>query len=484
MTSITHRFRKAVAAFAVGTLSLAGVAGATLVANAAEGNIDTTKQGSITVHKYLNPTTGTGSLAAAEGVAGTALANVKFTVTPVTGVDLTQQSGWDALANLNAATAPVDTAAAKEIITKADGSATASGLTVGVYKVEETDTSGATDKDGKAVTVTTKAPTFLVSVPTNDNGTWVYDVNVYPKNTALTDENKPVKTVDGTTKAYFPGDTITWKITQKLPDPGKDDVGNAKSFSAYKIVDQLPAGVNTVKTENVTVEKTGDVAAASVSVAADTNTVTVEYTGEALKALKAEDTVTVTISAVVNETAETLSNQAQVTVDNETVPTTADPTDPDNPATDQTFANLTINKVNSKAQALSDATFTITPVADAAGKAIPDVTDKNVKTVITGDAGNATQKVATGFYKVTETVAPLGYEIAADYADGEIIEVTADGKTITVENLSSDESGTGLLPNLPLTGAQGAVLLTIIGAAIIVFAVGTGIVAARKNRNN
>lgn len=480
MTDITHRFRKAIAAFAVGAFSLVGVAGTALVANAAEGNIDTSQTGSITIHKYQNPTTGTGSLSDGTGVTGTPLAGVEFTVTPVTGIDLSTQAGWEALKTATVDTVALDTAAAKTITTETNGAATLPNLAVGVYKVAETNTTNAT-ANGNPVKVATKADAFLVSVPTNNNGTWIYDVNVYPKNTVITDENKPVKKVDETDKAYFPGDTITWTITQTLPNPGQDT-----QFSAYKIVDVLPDGVNTVINADVTVTKNGQADSKAMVSVNDPNTVTVEYKGDALTTLKAGDQIVVTIKAVVAEDASNLSNQAEVTVNDATVPTTSDSTDPDNPATTTTFANLTINKVNAQNQPLAGATFVITPVNDLNGTAIDGVTDVKTKEVTTaGDAGNVVQNLATGFYKVTETQAPAGYETPTGDKAVKYIQVVAEtGGSLTVENVSADDAGTGLLPNLPLTGAQGAILLTIIGIAIIAIAVGTGLVAVRKNRNN
>lgn len=474
MLGIKSRARKAVAVFAASALSLLGIGGTALVAQAAGGNIDPTATGSITVHKYQNPATGEGTIDGT-GVTGTPVQGVEFTVTPVTGINLTTNEGWDALATLTPATASVDTANADTITTDADGEATATNLNVGVYLVSETDTTNAR-VNGKPVTVATTAADFLVSIPMSQDGQWVYDVNVFPKNTVITDENKPVKTVDQATKAYFPGDTITWQITQTLPRLGADE-----TFSAYKIVDALPAGV--VAPIDVAVSKNGAADTTATVTVTDPNTVTVEYAGDALAALKAGDQIVVTIKAVVGDNASDLSNQANVTVNDATVPTTSDPGDPTNPDTPTTFANLTINKVNEKNQALAGATFVITPVADINGTSIEGVTDVNTREVVTsGDAGSAVQNLATGFYKVTETQAPAGYETPAGTAAVKYVQVSETGGALQVVNVSADDAGTGLLPNLPLTGAQGMLLLTLIGLAIIAIATGTAMVSARKNR--
>lgn len=471
MVGNQSRVRKTVAALAAGALSLLGIGGTALVAQAAEGNIDTSRLGSITVHKYQNPTEGEGSIGSAEGVTGTPLEGVTFTVTPVTGINLTTNAGWDALEGLTAASAPVDESAAVEITTAADGSASATGLEVGVYKVSETGTEGAL-ANGEPVVVANKAADFLVSIPMSQDGEWIYDVNVFPKNTVLTNENKPVKTLTDDSLTYFPGDAIVWEITQTLPEPGDNE-----AFSKYTIVDDLPDGVEEVSAADVTVTRNG-AEVTGVTTVTD-NVVTVDFTGDNLAALQANDTIVVTINAVVADGAETLSNQADVTVNDATVPTTSDENDSEDTPTVTQFVDLTINKVDSQDEPLEGATFTITPV-DESGNPVEGATVKTVTTA--GDAGQVVQRLAVGSYLVTETVAPVGFEISEDYAEGQVVEVTEGGRIVTIENLSADEAGTGLLPNLPMTGTQGMVLLTLLGLAIIAIATGTAFVSARKNR--
>ena len=78
----------------------------------------------------------------------------------------------------------------------ADGKVKFGNLPVGVYLVEETDTTGAT-VDGEPVRVTSGVGPFLVSVPqTNPEGTkWIYDVKVNAKN--LIDSETIEKSVTG-----------------------------------------------------------------------------------------------------------------------------------------------------------------------------------------------------------------------------------------------------------------------------------------------
>lgn len=81
----------------------------------------------------------------------------------------------------------------EELITGADGTASFTNLDVGFYVVIETKTP---DK------VTTPAEPFIVSVPMTkaDGSDWLYDVHVYPKNKTTYGNVKLVKTGNGTEK--------------------------------------------------------------------------------------------------------------------------------------------------------------------------------------------------------------------------------------------------------------------------------------------
>ena len=181
----------------------------TMTAFAAEGGgaaaattkstIDTTKRGSITIHKYeYNGTggvAGTGNADDRIPVGATALAGVEYTVWEIS--DLTNYYEYNSTEDLPQ---PTDFTVEKDgsswklkkkgtfagtligsRTTDATGVVKFTGLTLGIYYVNETK---APDKVYSPEAATQDAG-FLVSIPmTNpkNNDEWLYDVNVFPKN--------------------------------------------------------------------------------------------------------------------------------------------------------------------------------------------------------------------------------------------------------------------------------------------------------------
>lgn len=169
----------------------------TMTAFAAEGatgttgkmpTIDTSKKGTVTIHKYTSGTVegnkGTGTTADRLPDGAVALKGAGFTLYKV--VD---KNGMEEYYNTNPKSLPavddyvdagsikdgvaLETIAQKE--TDANGTATFSDLELGFYVVIETTVPDA---------VTTPMKPFLLSVPmtTTDGSDWLYDIHVYPKN--------------------------------------------------------------------------------------------------------------------------------------------------------------------------------------------------------------------------------------------------------------------------------------------------------------
>lgn len=152
--------------------------------------IDTTKQGSITIHKYEyngdEKIKGTGSEKDQAPNGAKALEDVGFTIYKVAdendlkkyySTDPTElPSVEDYTEDGKIKTEYAKGKVGKEITTGKDGIAKFEHLDLGFYVVVETKTP---DK------VTTAINPFLVSVPmtTTDGENWLYDVHVYPKNT-------------------------------------------------------------------------------------------------------------------------------------------------------------------------------------------------------------------------------------------------------------------------------------------------------------
>ena len=182
------KFRKMLA----GVLSAAMVLSTMTVTAFAEDTkmptIDTTKTGSITIHKYeYNGTggnTGTGEETDVAPEGATPLQGAGFTIYKVADVnDLAKyyNANPESLPSVNdyLTDGKIDTSKVKktetEVKTDTNGIAKFPTLDLGFYVVVET-----TRPDK----VTTPAEPFIVSVPmtTKDGDNWLYDVHVYPKN--------------------------------------------------------------------------------------------------------------------------------------------------------------------------------------------------------------------------------------------------------------------------------------------------------------
>ncbi|QAY70988.1 SpaH/EbpB family LPXTG-anchored major pilin [Xylanimonas protaetiae] len=154
---------------------------------------------------------------------GFPIKGVAFTIELVPGIDLTQSAGWEAAAEM-------DVDAARDAIDAADdasrlkrsgttdekgelrfvGSAPFEDLPLGVYLVTETGNSSSSS----SVTLDGNLMKFLVTLPLPDldNGGWVYDVNVYPKNTA----NFMVKEVRDS-DPYFEDRLVHYDVRIEVP---------------------------------------------------------------------------------------------------------------------------------------------------------------------------------------------------------------------------------------------------------------------------
>lgn len=162
--------------------------------------IDTTKQGSLTIHKYeynvdethTVGTVGTGASTDAVPEGASALSGVTFKITKV--AELTDYYGADAkeLPSLEAAQATAVTvqanaekegaAEAQKALVKTgttgeDGIVKFSDLALGLYLVQET---------AAPAQITGKVQDFLVSIPMTNSteDDWLYDVHVFPKNSS------------------------------------------------------------------------------------------------------------------------------------------------------------------------------------------------------------------------------------------------------------------------------------------------------------
>lgn len=223
------------------TLTVAVVALAALAspALAAPGNINPAEQGSIIVNKFVQPNGAPANLPA-NGAAITpptdwvAVEGAQFTVQQL-NFNLATSRGWSDLeanrANILAGqTTGFTSGEARIQSTGATGVATFGSLPVAAYLVTETGTTG-TPVGGVESTIIRNVDPFIVTVPTSDpaGSGWLYDVNVYPKNSF----GAIAKNVN-TPTTFGLGSTVSWPISVTVPE-----IANNEQFTEFVLSDPL-----------------------------------------------------------------------------------------------------------------------------------------------------------------------------------------------------------------------------------------------------
>ena len=243
-----------------GMLSAAMVMSTMAVTAFAAGpdTIDTSRKGSLTIHKYTEGTEegskGTGTTADEANLPEGAepLAGAGFTIYKVADVDdLTQYYSTNP-ADLPNVSDYVENGAIKsqyesgkignEVITKSDGIAKFEDLALGFYVVVETTTPDL---------VTDPMDPFIVSVPmtTADGDSWLYDVHVYPKNGTTTGEvTLEKKGEDNTSLAG-----VTFKLEKKNDDGTWSEITKAAGAAG----DNTGAALNLVTDNNGKIKVSG-----------------------------------------------------------------------------------------------------------------------------------------------------------------------------------------------------------------------------------
>ena len=527
-TTKTRRSLSLLAAFAVaaGALALPAATSATQAAPAfglaatvtrapSLVDLDTTKTGSITIHKYVkdaNNGTTEGNGLEDTSDHGTPLDGATFTVERLTNVDLTTQAGWEKLAGFNG---NVDTAkadgvdAAKTKTTAGGGLATFDSLPLGAYIVTETVT--------PAGYVGSKP--FIITVPMThptDLNKWVYDVHAYPKNSKAGIE----KTVaDADTPAI--GSAISYTI--------KSDIPAAEALDFYDVVDQYDKRVELPEAKialKIIDGKTGEVALAKDTdytlVAADgtdgkTKFWTAEFTAAGRQKLldnrKDDNTkVQMDLTGTVKDKVEAdglFKNKAVLLPNapsNGWKPNSGEVPPPDYPNSEvvSKFGKVKITKVSAKdtSAKLKGAEFEVyqctpqtTPTANFESvdatldkKLSPAgtttyATDANGEVTIDGlrnnDWANNAKVANPGYYCLVETKAPEGFELQTRPIAFQILEGNSNADNeYTLNTTVKDVPKNGGF-NLPLTGAAGIGVLIGAGALLVG---GSGAIALANKR--
>lgn len=452
-----------ISTLAVGAVLALG-AGMAASAAPAASSVDPAQKGTIVVHKLEQPATPTGipNNGKTQDVSGlTPIDGVTYSVQQIDPAtyDLTSNAGWNALKTLTPAAAST---AAKgyttSITTGADsaaGVATAAELPLGVYLLTET---------AYPAGVTAGAP-FLVTVPMTDPDaldTWMYTVNVYPKNAKI---GGGEKTVDDT-NAKKVGDAVEWTILGDIP--------TSETIDGYRIVDPLDSRLTYQSTavdldNGVALTKDVDytLTEATTGTPAAT-TVTVTFLAPGLAKLAANNTahVRVVIATVINAAGD-IPNQA-IIYPNEASFDIA-PGEPGGPVVTPTpetkFGNVTLKKVSAKDNsALRDAEFKVFLTEADATAGTNAITISGTSVWTTDDQGLVTisglrqsgwsegASVNPGedgfqYYWVAEIKAPTGYELLA-----QPVRVTVGDVDTTVDfTIENSPSNGGF--QLPFTGS-------------------------------
>lgn len=400
---------------------------------------------SITIHKSEGPEGSTRNDGKMKTIPGTQkpIEGVKFKITRVvkndgSALDLSTAAGWKdiegliqenktALEDLTAKNLKVsDTQTdVKEAVTSKTGEATFDlGENLGLYYVEEDLANSTPKKDGKAVHITKQVKPFLVTVPLPDaqTHTWIYALDIYPKND-VSDSKVTKKAQADPSAPYIDGvkTTMGWDVSIPLTaiknggstytnvsftDPIDTEFLNYKEVKNLKLVDkdgnnpvELTAADYEIEAYSTTGENPTKVADLTKADALKTvKWIRVKLTQAGLTKASAKVGGKLTATIVTSVIAPgAIKNLLNTDVDgvttgegnkNPCVPTkekpcTEDPNHPHEGGDTTNFAKLTINKIGlstndttNDGKALKGAVFTVYPAAK--GKKVADLEGKTV----------------------------------------------------------------------------------------------------------
>ncbi len=469
-------YKKTVATGAAVSLIAAFFVGGGVANAATPADINPNKTGSIIVHKHAETANaGTVSNGQVAQPAGAPISGVTFTAQKINNVNLATSAGWTALNTLTpTAAANQVTGAVYTKVTGVNGEATFGNLPVGAYLVKET---------AKPANILGEVAPFIVTIPhpTANNGQWIYDVNVYPKNSVTTE---PTKTVNNT--AVKAGDDINWTITQVLPF-----LPAGEQHNTVTVTDTL---VGNLQYKNATVTVNGQPATQGVTVNAQGQLVTITLDRRQGAQLNGGDTIKVELVTTLVSGGE-IKNTANVAIDsttgtiNKDTPTPPSPEDPSSPPTPGDsappvvhFAYFNVNKIAAgSTTGLNGAQFELYTGSNCEVQNKVDIDAATLTTTSTG-AFAAPQLVRAGNYSLKEIKAPLGYVLPSGSAACTNFSATiSNDNSVTAPKVVDVENEKAAVPGLPLTGAQGQMLLIAAGGVLILAGI-IAVVAMRRRQ--
>lgn len=518
-------------------------------------NIDPSIQnGSITLHVRESGSLNNPADPSNAAAGGTTVANKTFTYYTIQNVDLKTKAGWDKVPTLPAATdaacaqagngtfAPGFTlSAGSQITTNGSGDSAKTTVPVGAYLVCDT-TAGI----GK------KVSPFIATVPARGSAGWVYDVNIYPKQTVVTAATKTA--ADPSSLGIKTEDQMTFTIAAKVPQLAKqDDSPGATNeyFKHFIIADNLPTGFDKGKILSVQIadNEAGNAGLAPIPdnnyIKKDSTTnpnkahwLTVSFNQNGLTYLKGKANkyviVTVKARAVGVDPAKT-TNTGYLFVDTEknttgqptpntddtnppyTPPTTGDDTpkvpgegggNVPAPGTNKVAmlwggAKIKKHGATTAKAGLKGAVFEVYEAENATADTCSKERKQPETPISVGDQTRFTSKddgsvdidglyvgkvqAAAGAepaingkhkcYVLKEVTAPTGYALPQGEAAYVPVKVVPGEPQTAMLEFQNDPVS---IPELPVTGASGTVLMTLGGIALMF--VGTGVVLVRRRQ--
>jgi len=434
----------------------AGLSGIVAQAEPIPGDINPEASGELTIHKYdgdEGEDGGDGTPIGDTSGFGNPLQGVEFTITQI-DVDLLTAEGWETVEGFYSTptSAPLVSGSEQTATTLAGGEAVFEDLTVGAYLVQETNS-------GPNL-ITSPAAPFIVTIPLPHDDGWLYGVHVYPKN-VVGETPEPTKEVSDPGQEALPGAQVEWTVSAEVPASGF-------GYEEFTLSDVLSPGLEFVEWAEIQFDGVSLDAGTDYDVSSDGSTV--EFTADGLTKLSAGGTLSAVLVTTVLE-AGIHTNQATITVDGNELPT-------GEPSTNwATLKVVKFNKDNADDR-LEGAEFNVvdSSTGDVIGSLVTGADGTDSITIWVGNDDVVSRDV-----KLVETKAPDGYVLPSEptvwegtLTAGEDAEASV--KLVEVPNHKPE------IPQLPLTGAQGALLMTIIGVGLI--GVGAVAVAIRRSRSN
>lgn len=489
MTVQKPRLRRFTAAMGAISLAAAGILATGSPAMAAVGPDQPGAQesGTLTINKYSGAPVGEGQTPNSENL----LNGVEFTVTQVgtlngeqcDPVDLTAAADWDGLAGLfnSAPASPADpyclvpnSATTKPTV----NGQTVFPLDVGIYFAQETDPG--------TNNIVSPVPDFYVSIPTSNgkNGDgWNYNVVADPKNQLM---DAPSKTIEGEQTELVIGSDVTWNLSVPVPT-----LNNEEKFTEAVVTDVLDSRLEYVT--DSTVAAVGGTPLTQGTHYNVTGNAVWTFTTEGRAVLDANfgEDLLITFDTTVKSVGDGVipNDEYSSTFNGTAVPGEPTPytywgqlsilkTDDSSPALNLADAEFQVfNLVGDTCEATAPATGAIaTGTSNDTGIVQwQNVAPANVLGLWITNSDTPLSNPSKD-YCVYETVTPAGHTATPINNPVTITPGADNTKPLTVVNPKTEG------PDLPLTGAQGTLVLTIGGLVIV--ALGTGlIVAVRRHQN-